>query len=623
MTRKISRARLLQHGKYPPEVINRYARAQKYLPKMAISTFAKLYMSVEPISAESKADYCPRIGHSEKLEVHKGIMQQITVDSLANLLNRKPRAQCDVFMQNNDHLHALLSTKIKNHPLCPNTMEFYSEVLHRNDPVQFHGQLVNGIVTAMQNGWDTFCGSERQWAYLDAAKFRKFFSKRVKEYTNLHESGEIEVSCSMPAAEPISTPSKQERPAAVPIDELYDDIDEADMYSDEEDDDDDDDDDGDGSDYDDSNALLTDEGELGDAYSDDEFATSSSDGAVEISEVIADFPAEESTRVNNPLRHVARDKGRYRPDLLAIDEEELDDNYSDESSGEEVIAAPQHAKLEPVIETKAPRARPNLEPISETVDRVVRQRPTLVPVETERKRVSDRGTRPAVIESDKLKGEVMPASSARPTSLVAIGAERRKRDTQTSTLKPYAPPVENRARPKLLPVESEKPVRTSSRLVPIAKHIEAASVKPVRKMPTMIRKQESTNEEAFVSVKQTLRWLETYLDTDGHRLSQELVFFAPTNGQATLITKRAEDLGKQISVKPLVEAHLCEHGSSASIDGAELTSVAGNRIELGQNGKIISPALKSPWVDEVGIRDIAGFRVHVYSHNNLIVPKRT
>lgn len=609
MPRQVSQALLLQTGLYPPKVVANYARARRYQPRLSIQTFVKMYEATESIadSLENSADYCPRVlGIDEKLEVHKSIMQKIAVDTLASDLNQKTRRQCADYMRSTDMLHVRLTTKIKDHPLCPNTMDFYSQVLGKSNPIQFHGQLVNGIVAAIQDGWDQFSAPSQEWSFLSADKFRKFFSKRVKQFTNLEESIESTFEHREPGFEPISEPSLRSMPGSVAIEDAY--------YSDDDD-------------------YGYYEEPVNAGYSSDDLSSDidseeySSDGVIEVASVLADTKKARSLKPYEPveshdttpvLRHVAKDRG-YRPDLVPISDLMEEQKQSSEMRSQQTLepikertTVASRSKLVPIAEEPVTKLRPKLVPISE--QQQPRARSKLVPINDQRAKPTAVREQRRETPKDRLGGEILPPSTARRPNLTAIGAEKVSK-TRQSTLKPYEPEKPVASRPKLVPFDEASPsVRARPKLVPMAEPV-GSSAKPTvkRPMPQLISNDQE--ETKFDSVGLSLRWLESYLDTNGPSLSDELVFFAPTNAKSQQIISTAESRGKKPAVKPIVECHLCEH--SGTVDMATLTTVGGHEIQMGRRGKIMQPKVRSEWANYVGTKDVSGFTVHVYAQGNV------
>jgi hypothetical protein len=225
--------------------------------------------------------------------------------------------------------------------------------------------------------------------------------------------------------------------------------------------------------------------------------------------------------------------------------------------------------------------------------------------------------RPETTKPDRLGGEVLPRTSARRSNLAAIGTKVSQ--NRKSTLQPFEPKqttttTTTRVRPKLIPTKQEQSssVRARPNLVPYEPTAKTTNKRP---MPGLLENDADEEEDIrFANVRQSLRWLESYLDTNGHQLADELVFFAPTSGSSQRILDRAELRGKTPAVKPIVEFHLCEH--SGTVDGCELVTVSGHKIKIGLRGKILQPKVKSAWTDFVGTKDVSGFTVHIYAHAN-------
>ena len=781
MARRISQARIMQTGLYPREVVAKYARAQHFQPRMTISTFVRLYEMARPdggISARSN-DYCPRVsGVSEKLEVHKSIMQRIAIDTLASSLNQKTRRQCNEFMRNPDSLHVLISTRIKDHPLCPNTMGFYSQVLGKSDPERFHGELVNGIVAAVQAGWDDFSSDTAQWNFLNREKFTKFFRKRIQQFTNLEEPIDAPWHQTEPGLEPIFEPLVRTRPPVTPLaveagakkdadgyryyedsigseDEEAED-EEVEAISAEEEEEEEveansaEEEEVETISAEDEENSAEDEEEV-EAISSEEY---SSDGVLEVASVLADSQQPKLYASSVGSKSLAGAPA-YRPELVpvsklfpgkvapvasprptlvplettatsvdayckygkkktipqklvkygltglvdAVKKAGLVDTLSTdrftvfaptnkalelakadtldiatlkqvllshvipatvigamdvpESETEVTSASGQilrvrrsgntvtingdiivvkanirasngiihvidrvilpssvgksiRSKLVPIKEPTAVAAsvRPRLTPINEP-----RIRSKLVPLETQ-KPAAPAHERPAV-PNDRLGGEALPRTSARRPNLVPIGAEI-SQTRQASTMEPLTEPTVKTVRPtKLVPIQRSaaepKPtaVRARPKTIPVN---EPTTVTPTK--PSV-----SVSDAKFENVEQSMRWLESYLETHGPDLADELVFFAPTNSKAKQIVVLAETRGKSPSVKPIIECHLCEHG--AHIEEETMRTVGGHTVRMGRRGKIAQPEVKSPWVDFVGTKDVAGFRVHVYAQGNI------
>lgn len=612
MGRKISQGRLLLHGKYSPQVISHYIKAVKFEPRLSIGTFAKMYQP--NIAAQMNPDYCPAVGPEQKLDVHKRIMQSISVDTLASCLAGNPKDQCNAFMQNPDSLHALLSAKIMNHPVCPKTMDFYSQVLGKTDPVQFHGQLVNAIVASMQDGWRDFIGKE--WNFCEAPKFRKYFSKRVQQFTNLEASVEVDIGVQEPDLEPISTFVDESPPAAEPISrhkskhQLYDErSDDESMQTMEH--------------YDTvgnhggshSSSCSSSEEELGDE--EPPAGLTVKNVLVDTQSPLKPYNAAMSLKVPAPK------VGAYRPTLQDIPPvaEPIDHGYrsgsgsgsgtDDESSSMEVDAKADDVKAQSVqanliplskgiegtsnksVMTPTRGVRPTLEATVNNVSAMVASQTAKVEMTAEQTAAAllqsrlvplnppAKVTPPRTIAPDALGGEALPPGKARRANLVAIGAEvAQNRKPVVSTAVPVAP-VAKRA---MTPVIVDK-------------------------------EQQPTGTDKFAAVNKSIRWLEAYLDTEGPKTGENLVFFAPVNGVAARIVEQSAKKGKLVGVKAIIQRHLCEH--TGDINESSLTTIGGHTIQIGARGKIQMPAVKSAWTDFIGVKNIAGFNVQIFSHQNL------
>ena len=208
---------------YPVDLVRSYALARKELGMMPIAEYRDMFWEKKGLRAKTELkrkqmaeDPLHRVNSDQKRRTHVAVSVRTAVDMICDTLYGKTKDQCNTFMQANSQLQSVVSEKILNTALFPDSMEFYKKTLKENNGAAYHNTISGNIATALTESWKEF--TKKTWNFFPENKYRKFCAKKLvniptetvhSDETNVHPHSYLEPirrrESSMPKLQPVSS----------------------------------------------------------------------------------------------------------------------------------------------------------------------------------------------------------------------------------------------------------------------------------------------------------------------------------------------------------------------------------------------------------------------------------